>query len=388
MSGIDLLRRMRSSRSEIDVIIITAYGTVETAVEAMREGAFDYVTKPFSPDEVRHRLRQLERVTQLRDEVRRLQQQLGQDDDGESGLVARSTAMQRQLALARTIADTEATVLICGESGTGKTRLARLIHRWSRRGDGPFIVVDCAAFAASLLESELFGHRRGAFTGAVSDKTGRIELAQHGTLFLDEIGELPLELQGKLLRLVEERSYERVGDPRARSMNARIVAATNRDLDAMVAEGRFRQDLYFRLNVVELTLPALRHRVEDIAPLVTRLIARANAKHGRCAESLEPALERFLYRHSWPGNVRELGHAIEHAVLVCSDHTLRLEHLPARLAEAPRLPQGTAALLSLAELEEQHIRAALARNLPLEETARLLGIDPSTLWRKRKKYDL
>lgn len=387
MSGSELLRRLRDQHRDVETVIITAHGSIETAVEAMKEGAFDYLTKPFSPDQVRHRLRQIERVKALQGEVAGLRRRLGGLPFGEE-FTTQNPAVQHLLEIARGIAASEATVLISGESGTGKTLLARLIHSASHRSAGPFVTLDCTSFQESLLESELFGHKRGAFTGAVADKIGKVETAQRGTLFLDEVGEVPAHLQGKLLRLVEDKTYERVGDPAPRTVDARVIAATNRDLEGMVREKAFREDLFYRLSVVDLVIPPLRNRPEDLLLLGRGFLAAASRVHGRRVTAWDSEAERALVRYTWPGNVRELAHTIERAVLLAPGRTLRLEHLPSRLADHRAPVEGRADILPLGEVEELHIRKALSLNLPLEETAHKLGIDPSTLWRKRKKYDI
>jgi NtrC-family two-component system response regulator AlgB len=387
MSGTDLLRHLRDAHRDVQAVIITAHGSIETAVEAMKEGAFDYLTKPFSPDQVRHRLQQIERVARLQSEVDGLKRRVG-DLPFKSDFATQNPATLHLLELARDVATSDATVLVTGESGTGKTLLARLIHASSARSGGPFVVVDCTSFQEALLESELFGHKRGAFTGAVSDKVGKVETAQGGTLFLDEIGEIPLHLQGKLLRLVEDRTFERLGDPAPRRVDARIVAATNRDLQEMVRERLFREDLFYRLSVVELCLPALRNRTEDVLLLAGEFVSSFGKAHGRKVTGWDEEAERALVTYSWPGNVRELAHAIERAVLLAPGRTIRLEHVPERLKEKSAANGTFDDHLTLAELEERHIRRALALNLPQDETARRLGIDPSTLWRKRKKCGL
>jgi len=292
------------------------------------------------------------------------------------------------LEVARDVASSDATVLVTGESGTGKTLLARLIHAASSRSGGPFAIVDCTSFQEALLESELFGHKRGAFTGAVSDKVGKVETAQRGTLFLDEVGEVPLHLQGKLLRLVEDRTYERLGDSAPRQVDARIIAATNRDIQEMVRDHMFREDLFYRLSVVDLFLPALRHRTEDVLLLAGEFVSSFGKVHGRKVTGWDEDVERALVTYSWPGNVRELAHAIERAVLLASGRTIRIEHLPERVKEKSAANGASDEHLTLAEIEERHIRRALSLNLSQDETARRLGIDPSTLWRKRKKYGL
>ena len=386
MSGIEFLRKLRDRHRDVEALIITAHGTVETAVEAMKEGALDYLTKPFSPAQVRHRVERILQVRGLRAEVSGLRRRMV--DAGEHEMITNSPAVLHVLELARTAAASDVTVLISGESGTGKNLLARLVHGWSARKDAPFAVVDCTSFQETLLESELFGHKRGAFTGAATDRPGKVETAKGGTLLLDEIGEVPLAIQGKLLRLVDERRYERLGDPTPRHVDSRIIAATNRDLAEMVASKEFRQDLYYRLNVLELTLPPLRARPEDIPLLTQRFMVELCRVHDRAVEGLEPEVERFMVGYHWPGNVRELSHVLERAVLVCPGRTLRMDHLPPRLLSRRPAGSGSEPILPLDVVEEEQIRRALATGLPVEETARRLGIDPSTLWRKRKKYNI
>jgi NtrC-family two-component system response regulator AlgB len=387
MSGTDLLRRLRDVHRGVETMIITAHGSIETAVEAMKEGAFDYLTKPFSPDQVRHRLRQIERVRSLQDEVDGLKLRVG-ELPFRSDFLTRSGAMLHTLEVARDVSASDATVLITGESGAGKTLLARLIHASSPRRLAPFVTVDCTAFQESLLESELFGHKRGAFTGAVADKTGKVATAEGGTLFLDEIAEVPAHLQSKLLRLVEERTYERVGDPAPRSVDARIIAATNRDLDQMVSDKEFREDLFYRLSVVDLAIPPLRNRPEDLLVLARGFVATYNRSHNRRVTDWDQDVERLLVGYGWPGNVRELANTIERAVLLCPGRTLRVEHLPERITRTrPGSPAGVQPR-TLDELEEQAIRDVLATGCPLDEAAQVLGIAHSTLWRKRKKYGI
>lgn len=386
MSGLEFLHVLRSTRRNVQVIIITAYGSVETAVQAMKEGAYDYLTKPFSPEQVRHRLERILQVARMQVEISDLRSRLSGDTG--AGFFTQNPAVLNLLEVARTVAATETTILITGESGTGKNLLARMIHAWSSRAEGPLAVVDCASFHETLLESELFGHVRGAYTGAVTDNPGKVAAADKGTLFLDEVGEVPLALQSKLLRLVEERVYERLGDPAVRTMNARIVAATNRSLEEMVREREFREDLFYRLSVIDLALPALRHRPQDIIPLARQFVGRFNGVHGRAVDEIEPNVERLLLEYPWPGNVREMSNVIERGVLLAPGRVLRSEHLPPRIAQQLSSGPESGAITALAVLEENHIRAALALGLPLEETAQRLGIDPSTLWRKRKKYNI
>ena len=387
MSGTAFLRHLRGAHGDVPAVIITAHGSIETAVEAMREGALDYLTKPFSPEQVRHRLQQIARLARLQSEVAGLRRRVG-DLPFAADFSTQNPATLHLLEMARDVAASDATVLITGESGTGKTLLAKLIHTASPRCREPFVVVDCASFQEALLESELFGHARGAFTGAVSDKIGKVETAQRGTLFFDEVCEVPLHMQGTLLRLVDDRTYERVGDPMPRRMDARIIAATNRDIQDMVRGRVFREDLFYRLSVVDLCLPALRHRTEDILLLAGEFVASFSKAHGRRAAGWDENVERALLTYSWPGNVRELAHAIERAVLLASGRTIHIDHLPERITHTHAVNAASDAHLTLAELEECHIRRVLALNLPQDETARRLGIDPSTLWRKRKKYGL
>jgi len=387
MSGTELLDHLRARHPRVEAIIITAHGSIENAVQAMKKGAYDYITKPFGPEVVRHQLQQIEQVLALRSEVAGLRRRLG-DLPFKEEFLTRNAKMLQQLELARSVAGSDATVLINGESGTGKTLLARLIHSASPRAEGPFVTVDCTSFQESLLESELFGHKRGSFTGAVSDKPGKVETAEGGTLFLDEIGEVPAPLQGKLLRLVEERTYERVGDPAPRRVDARIVAATNRDLEEMVRERDFRRDLFYRLSVVEIAIPPLRTRPEDVLLLARSFMEGFGRAEGKALNGWNAEFERALLVYGWPGNVRELANALERAVLLALDTTLHAEHLPRRIVDRSVVPGGPAEILSLAEVEERHIRVVLDMGLPLEEVARRLGINSTTLWRKRKKYGI
>ena len=384
-NGLEFIRRLRDRHRDVEVVIITAHGSIESAVEAMKEGSSDYLTKPFTPEQVRHRIRQLAKLRGLRTEVEELRGRLGVETTSDEPVTA-SPGMKHLLEVARTAAASEASVLLTGESGTGKGLLARYIHAASGRSKGPFVVLDGAGFNEHLLDSDLFGHRKGAFTGAVADKPGKIELAAGGTLFLDEVGEVPLPLQAKILRLVEDRSYERVGDPAPRMVDARLIAATNRDLEELIQDKAFRADLYYRLSVVELRVPALRHRREDFPVLLAHFPARATPRHGRKVTELEPEVEAAFENYAWPGNVRELAHVLEAAVLLCPGQTLRLDHLPPRFQAVEQ--SRPAEVQTLAALEEDHLRRTLAQGLSQEETARHLGIDPSTLWRKRKKYGL
>jgi NtrC-family two-component system response regulator AlgB len=386
LDGMALLRELRRRRPDAVVILMTAYATVPGAVEAMREGAFHYLVKPFALEEVRLLVERAGEVAALRRDNRALRSAL----DAPALLESRDPAMRRTIETARQAADSDATVLLLGESGTGKNVLARAIHAWSPRRAGPFVTISCTTLAEHLLESELFGHVKGAFTGAWKDKPGRLESAAGGTLFLDEVGELPPELQAKLLRFLEERRFERVGDTRTVEVDARLVAATNRDLEAEVAAGRFRSDLYYRLAVVALRLPPLRERREDLPALADHLLAALAARYRRPLPGVSPEARAALAAYAWPGNVRELANALERALVLSPGDAIGVESLPDAVL-APPAPGGAeepAAELSLEEVERRHVRRVLASSATLEEAAARLGIDPTTLWRKRRRWGL
>jgi NtrC-family two-component system response regulator AlgB len=386
MDGVELLREMRRRRPDAVVVLMTAYATVPGAVEAMREGAYDYLVKPFELDEVGLVLERLLEVRGLRRENRELRRAV----ESPALLESANAAMRRVLTTARQVADSTATVLLSGESGTGKNVLASAIHAWSPRRAGPFVVVACTTLSEHILESELFGHVRGAFTGAWKDHPGRLETANGGTIFLDEVGELPPELQGKLLRFLEERRFERVGDTTTREVDVRIIAATNRDLEAEVRAGRFRQDLFYRLNVVGVTLPPLRARPEDLPALVDHVLATLAARHRRPGVSIEPAARTALFAYTWPGNIRELVNALERALVLSPGGTIRAPDLPDHVL-APPAPLAASAAggdVSLEEIERRHVRAVLADSATLEEAAARLGINPTTLWRMRKRWGI
>jgi NtrC-family two-component system response regulator AlgB len=383
MDGLALLREIRRQQPETVVVLMTAYATVPQAVEAIRAGAYDYLVKPFSLDHVGLLLSRVLELRALRRENRILRAAVEQPVLMESA----SASMQRALATARQVAESDITVLLTGESGTGKNVLARALHSWSRRAQGPFVTIACTTLTEHLLESELFGHVKGAFTGAWKDKPGRLEAAQGGTVFLDEVGDLTTELQSKLLRFLEEHRFERVGGGETIHVDARIIAATNRNLEADVRAGRFREDLFFRLNVVAITIPPLRQRTADVPALTEQVLAHLCARHHRSSLQLGDAARSALLAYPWPGNVRELVNAIERAVVLARGEVIQTEDLPDRLyAPAPSVPRGAPTTLSLEELERRHIEQALAESETLEEAAARLGINPTTLWRKRKRY--
>jgi DNA-binding NtrC family response regulator len=331
MSGIDLLKAAKKVDPDVEVVVMTAYGTVEAAVEAMKEGAYDFVAKPLKRMELVTTLQKALEKRSLQVENRRLREQLAAVGDGE--IVGRSEAMRALLDEIEQVAPSDATVLLTGESGTGKSRLARLLHRMSRRRDGRFVAVNCGAIPETLLESELFGYEKGAFTGAVARKEGRFDLAQGGTLFLDEITETRPVVQVRLLRVLQEGEYERVGGTETLTADCRIVAATNRDIGKEIAEGRFREDLFYRLNVIPLVVPPLREHPEDVPLLAQHFVARFGQKNGKPTLALSPEAVDALAAYRWPGNVRELENAMERAVVLCRSDRIGLDDLPAALRE-------------------------------------------------------
>ena len=385
MSGLELLRDIKRRSPDSLVILMTAFATVENAVEAMKAGAYDYLTKPFSLEQIRHTVDRALTVRALQTQNKALRSAI----DEEPLLDSQSPAMRRMLETARQAAASDATILLTGESGTGKNVIARQIHRWSRRLDKPFVVVNCTTLSEELLESELFGHMRGAFTGAVKDKPGRLEAASGGTVFLDEIADLTPTLQTKFLRFLHEQSFERVGGERTIHVDARIIAASNRDLEAEVAAHHFREDLYYRLNVIALRVPALRERREDIMPLAQWLLGVAALRNGRPGLKLAPEAAAALAHYRWPGNVRELRNAIERGAVLVRGETIAPEDLPDSIF---RDSNDTLAAIppsaSLDEVEREHIARVLAASATLEEASATLGINVTTLWRKRKRYGI
>jgi NtrC-family two-component system response regulator AlgB len=383
-SGLDLVPRLLAERPGLDVVVITAFATFDTAVEAVKRGAADYVPKPFTPTQIRLIV---ERLATRRAEAARvgdLESRLGEAAP-EVSLDTASPRMRAVLEVVQRVATSDVSVLLRGENGTGKGVLARTLHAVSPRRARPFVVVNCPTLTDELLASELFGHARGAFTGAVRDQPGRVEAAEGGTVFLDEIGEISPALQAKLLRFLQEKAFERVGEARTRTADVRIVAATNRDLEAEVKGGRFREDLLYRLNVVEVTVPPLRERPEDILPLAHRFLAFFGHMARQPMAELAPAAAQALAAYPWPGNVRELRNVIERATILSPARVLDLESLPERLREQVSAVPVLGGDFTLEEIEQEHLLRALARAPSLDEAARLLGIDASTLWRKRKK---
>ncbi|HVI93430.1 MAG TPA: sigma-54 dependent transcriptional regulator [Anaeromyxobacter sp.] len=384
-NGLDLLPRLLGERPGLDVVIITAYATIDTAVEAMRRGAKDYLPKPFSPAQIRHLVDRARERRALSLRLGDLEARL-EEAAPEARLDTLSPRMQAVLDVVARAAAHDVPVLLRGENGTGKGVLARALHAQSPRRDRPFVVVNCPTLSEELLASELFGHARGAFTGAVRDQEGRVEAAEGGTVFLDEIGEISPALQAKLLRFIQEKRFERVGETRTRTANVRIVAATNRDLDAEVKVGRFREDLLYRLNVLEIVVPALRERTEDILPLARAFVEFFARQAARPPPDLSAATEKLLVGYPWPGNVRELRNAIERALILARAQVLEPESFPDRIAASASDTPTLGGEFTIEQIEREHSLRVMAHASTMDEAARVLGIDASTLWRKRKKW--
>ncbi|SDT03098.1 Two-component response regulator AlgB [Halopseudomonas litoralis] len=382
--GLDVLARLRVLAPWMRVVIVTAHSAIDTAVNAMQAGAADYLVKPCSPEQLRMAAAGQLETSRMAARLQALEQQA---PAAGTDLNSRCPAMRSVLDTARQVADTDANILILGESGTGKGELARAIHGWSKRSKRDCVTVNCPSLSAELMESELFGHARGAFTGATENTLGRVNQADGGTLFLDEIGDFPLALQPKLLRFIQDREYERVGDPQTRQADVRILSATNRNLQEMAAEGTFREDLFYRLNVITLTLPPLRERPEDIPDLAERFLLRFVSDYARPARGFSEAALAALQRYPWPGNIRELRNMIERASIICTDELVDLAHLGFEGLPTGNVPRAGGEL-SLEELERAHITAVLGNSGTLDQAARILGIDSSTLYRKRKQLGL
>ncbi|MFZ5637861.1 MAG: sigma-54-dependent transcriptional regulator [Pseudomonadota bacterium] len=381
-SGIEALPRFAELAPQMRTIMVTANAGVDDAVKAIGLGATDYLVKPCSPEQLRIAVaRQLE-ARRMLDRIDTLERESGGGAPAE--LSSRTPAMQAAIDMALQVARTDANLLVLGESGTGKGVLARAVHRASARAGAEFVTVNCPSLSAELMESELFGHSKGSFTGAVQNTVGRISHADGGTVFLDEIGDFPLSLQPKLLRFIQDKEYERVGDPATRKADVRIVAATNRDLEAMVRDGQFRLDLLYRLNVIAITLPPLRERQEDLEALANGFVRRYAGEYGLPARRLSAAALAKLRTYAWPGNVRELQNMMERAVILGRGEEIGPELLALNGARTAEVQPG--ALISLQELEKRHIERILASSESLDAAARTLGIDASTLYRKRKLY--
>jgi len=384
--GLALLPRLLAARPGLAVVVVTAYATIDTAVEAIKLGAVEYLPKPFTPVQIRY---VVDQITARRATLRRVADLEARIADELPGIdvETQSASMRAAFELATRAAISEAPILLRGENGTGKSVLARLIHVRSHRVGKPYVTVSCPTLSEELLASELFGHAIGAFTGAVRDQAGRVEAAEGGTMLLDEIGEISPALQAKLLRFVQDKEFERVGETRTRRADVRVVAATNRDLDADVKAGRFREDLLFRLNVIEIAVPPLRERGDDILPMARRFLTFFARAAGRPPPMLSPAAEQALLAYRWPGNIRELRNAMERATILFPERTLGREALPERIAAQVSIAPRLGGDFTLDQIEREHIQRIAARAATLEDAARILGIDASTLYRKRKKYD-
>ena len=401
-SGLDLLPQIAKLCPHVPVVMFTAQGSVQNAVEAMRSGAVDFIEKPFTRDQFRTVLSRLAKFRQMGQRIETLEKEV-KAIRCESGPEARfdfeTPLMKEVMDVLFRAAKAPASILILGESGTGKSVVARAVHGASHLKDKPFVTVSCPSLSKELLQSELFGHVKGSFTGAIKDHWGKVKQAEGGTLFLDEIGELPLEIQPKLLRLLQEREYERVGESNTREANVRVIAATNRELKKCVADGTFREDLYFRLNVITVEMPPLRTRLNDLMRFAEYYAGHFAAQLGRKLDGFSEAARTCVQNHPWPGNLRELRNAIERAVILTSSRQIEVGDLPpdvrdnggavaaGRTAPASESP-APAALLSLEEIEAAHIRRIVERTGNLTEAARVLGIDQATLYRKRKKIGL
>jgi two-component system, NtrC family, response regulator AlgB len=397
--GLDILEQILKRKPNLPVIIFTAQGSVKIAVEAMRRGAVDFLEKPFTREQFHLVLARVQRFHQLNQNIERLEREVKESNaQSPAVLLDSSTPLMKEVmdTLLRA-AKTPASILLLGESGTGKSVVARAVHQQSHLADKPFITVSCPSLSKELLESELFGHFKGAFTGALRDHWGKVKAAAGGTLFLDEIGDLPMEIQPKLLRLLQEREYERVGENVTRQADVRIIAATSRDLKKRVAEGAFREELFFRLNVITAEIPPLRQRPGDLMRFAGHYFQHFAALCGRRLEGFSEEASAAIRAYAWPGNLRELRNAIERAVIMVKGSKIKREDLPAELRsltvggapgrDADASPQ-VGALVSMEQLEEAHLRQVLERTANLAEAAQVLGIDHATLYRKRKKIGL
>ncbi|MFW6338900.1 MAG: sigma-54-dependent transcriptional regulator [Alkalispirochaetaceae bacterium] len=389
LSGEELLRRVVNSYPTVPVIILTGHGTIETAVQAMRDGAYDFLTKPVNLDRLSLLCKRALSTRELVMQHRQMQEELEQQRRFQN-IIGKSSEMQRIFELVKQVAPTKASVLITGESGVGKELIADAIHNASNRKEKPFIRVHCAALSESLLESELFGHEKGAFTGAVARKRGRFELAHTGSIFLDEIGEIEQSVQVKILRVLQEKKFERVGGEETLEVDVRIISATNRDLKQAIEEGRFREDLFYRLNVVNIHIPPLRERKEDIPLLTSAFIKEFAQENDKPVEGIDPKARAALYNYPWPGNIRELRNSIESAVVMCKGNIIAPEDLPPSITRESdddyiRISVGS----TLAEAEREIIRSTLAaQNGNKSRTAEILGIGRKTLHRKVDEYGL
>jgi len=384
MDGLELQRKILEINPSIQVIIMTAYASVQTSVEALKDGAYDYIVKPFDPEQLAHTVRNATEKKRLATDVERLKRKV-EEEVSRKPVIGESPQMRKVMELVGQVARTDSTVMIRGESGTGKELIARAIHNQSDRRYMPIVTVNCGALPEGILESELFGHEKGAFTGAHYRRKGKFELADGGTIFLDEVGDIGPKTQSDLLRVLEEKKITRVGGNREIAVDFRVIAATNRDLETCVADGQFRQDLYYRLNVFTIVLPPLRERRDDILPIARHFLGRFNQSMGRRVEGFSPEAERKLLAHDWPGNVRELENAIERAMVVCSGDLIGPDDFPFDVGEGADRRD----CLPLEEVERRHIEHVLrSSGWNISRAASLLRINRVTLYNKIKKYGL
>lgn len=390
-NGLQLLETIRREHPDVHVVIFTANATIPNAVEATRLGAVDFLEKPFSPDQLRQALKRISTLRSLERRVQELTTEV-RSSVPPADVMSKNPALMKQVDVLFRAADTQASILILGESGTGKSMMARAVHDQSPFRDKPFVTISCPSLSKELLESELFGHVKGSFTGAMRDTWGKVKAAEGGTLFLDEIGELPMEIQPKLLRLLQEREYERVGENTPRQANVRVIAATNRDLKQWVADGRFREDLFYRLNVISATMSPLRERPEDLMACAESFLKFFAAQFRRKVKRFSPAAIAALKANTWPGNIRELRNAIERAVILADGEELTPRDLPEPNlgGEMNGFDRGVEVgqRISIEKLECEHIRRVMTITDSLQEAAQVLEIDAATLYRKRKRYQL
>lgn len=388
MDGIEVMQKVKEINKDIPVIIITAYATVDTAVKAMKEGAYEYIVKPFNPEEISIIIRNIVVHQSLVKENIFLRQELKKRYQL-NDIIGKGPRMQDLFALIRKVAKSNTTVLIEGDSGTGKELIARAIHTNSQRNKGPFVAVPCAALPESLLESELFGHEKGAFTGAIATRKGSFELADKGTLFLDEVGDMSLKIQANFLRILEEREFRRVGGTNLIKVDVRVISATNQDLNKLVKDGKFREDLYYRLNVVSVNPPPLRKRKEDIPLLVEHFLKKYSIENKKDVKWIHEDALKLLIQYDWPGNVRELENVIERAVVLTKEDFIKSDELPTFVRTAEKEEFKMAEDSQLREVEKEHIlRVLKANDGNIKKSANILGIDRTTLYNKIKKYKI
>jgi DNA-binding NtrC family response regulator len=391
IDGMELLERIKEIRPETEVLIMTAYASVDSAVLAMKKGAADYIVKPFLNEDVKMRIARVAEHIKLKRDVEVLKQQISQKFEA-LHFLGNSPQVQQILSLIEQVAPTKSNVLILGESGTGKSLVAELIHKNSPRRDGPFISINCAAIPETLLEAELFGYKKGAFTGAVADKKGLIELANGGTLFLDEIGDLPLGLQAKLLKFLETYEFIPLGDVQKKKVDIRLISATNKNLEELIEEGKFREDLYYRLSVIEIKIPPLRERKEDIPVLVYYFLEQASKQHNKKIKGITNEALSYLLNYDWPGNIRELRNVIERAVILARDEYILPHDLPEKIIKSspsPEIGVGKSLKEAIEEYEKTIILNTLKFcNYDKERAAKILDIDLATLYRKLKKFGI